>query len=183
MKQCGCCKEWKELDEFGKCSRNKDGLRHSCKACISEQQKKYISKNRDKVRAKYRRRYLRKNASKIAYRNAHREERQKEAKERSRKRNRDRYQKNADKLRVKMREYRLKNADKYKEYRTNWRKKNKAKIEAHDKLNNAIRCGLVIRKPCIICGDPKSHGHHEDYSKPLDVIWLCCMHHNKLHTK
>lgn len=36
---------------------------------------------------------------------------------------------------------------------------------------------------CSKCGKPhpKVHGHHSDYSKPLDVIWLCPSCHMKLH--
>jgi len=35
---------------------------------------------------------------------------------------------------------------------------------------------------CDICGTEENiHGHHPDYSKPLDVIWLCKSHHDKLH--
>jgi len=48
-------------------------------------------------------------------------------------------------------------------------------------VRSAIDSGKLIRQPCEICGDAKSHGHHEDYSKPLDVIWLCPQHHMDVH--
>lgn len=44
-------------------------------------------------------------------------------------------------------------------------------------LNNAIRWGKLSRLPCEICGNEKSQAHHEDYSKPLEVVWLCKPHH------
>lgn len=44
-------------------------------------------------------------------------------------------------------------------------------------LYNAMRAGKIIRMPCVICGEVKSEAHHEDYSKPLEVIWLCRKHH------
>ena len=45
-------------------------------------------------------------------------------------------------------------------------------------LNNAIRDGRIQRGPCEICGaTEKVHGHHDDYSKPLDVRWLCEQDH------
>lgn len=60
---------------------------------------------------------------------------------------------------------------------------------AMKQLKNAI-ISKKISKPniCSICGfttDNKSliHGHHEDYSKPLDVIWACRKCHIKLHKK
>lgn len=48
-------------------------------------------------------------------------------------------------------------------------------------LNQAVRRGHVERMPCEICGDAKVDGHHEDYSKPLEVMWLCRKHHTDLH--
>ena len=48
-------------------------------------------------------------------------------------------------------------------------------------VNNAIRDRRLIRLPCEICGDAKADGHYKDYSKPLDVRWLCRKHHKELH--
>ena len=47
--------------------------------------------------------------------------------------------------------------------------------------NKAYRKGIILKEPCIICGNPKAQGHHENYDKPLDVIWLCTRHHNDRH--
>ena len=62
-----------------------------------------------------------------------------------------------------------------------WRKENPEKYKAHNALNNAVRDGKIQKKPCEVCGDEKSHAHHDDYSKPLDVKWLCALHHHRLH--
>ena len=43
--------------------------------------------------------------------------------------------------------------------------------------NNALRDRRIKKTPCEICGDPNSEAHHEDYSKPLEVRWLCKPHH------
>lgn len=37
------------------------------------------------------------------------------------------------------------------------------------------------RQPCGICGDERAQAHHHDYSKPLDVTWLCAYHHAQEH--
>lgn len=55
------------------------------------------------------------------------------------------------------------------------------KIAARTMLGKAVRRGDIERKPCEVCGDPNSQGHHEDYNKPLDVQWLCQEHHLELH--
>jgi hypothetical protein len=47
-------------------------------------------------------------------------------------------------------------------------------------FGNALRDGVVLRQPCIICGE-KAEGHHPDYSRPLDVVWLCKKHHMDAH--
>src|SRR5258707_15218316 len=52
---------------------------------------------------------------------------------------------------------------------------------ARKKLENAIRRGDIVKWPCVICGAPRSEGHHWDYSKPLDVFWLCRKHHVEAH--
>ena len=55
------------------------------------------------------------------------------------------------------------------------------KVNARKLLRYAIRLGLLKQRPCAICGSVKSQGHHEDYSKPLEVIWLCQLHHSEKH--
>jgi hypothetical protein len=45
----------------------------------------------------------------------------------------------------------------------------------------ARKRGDLVPEPCILCGRTDVDGHHEDYSKPLDVIWLCRRHHVWMH--
>jgi hypothetical protein len=59
---------------------------------------------------------------------------------------------------------------------------NPDKRAAHVILGNAIRDGRIIKLPCECCSSTdRIHGHHEDYTKPIDVIWLCPRHHAALH--
>lgn len=54
-------------------------------------------------------------------------------------------------------------------------------IAAHDAVYQARRKGLLVAKPCERCGSQKVQAHHEDYSKPLEVVWLCQAHHTARH--
>ncbi len=54
------------------------------------------------------------------------------------------------------------------------------KYLAHQIVGNAIRAGELHRQPCEKCGK-KAQAHHDDYSKPLEVRWLCPKHHAEHH--
>jgi hypothetical protein len=46
----------------------------------------------------------------------------------------------------------------------------------------AIQKGLLIKKSCEVCGtNEKVEAHHDDYTKPLEVRWLCRHHHREHH--
>lgn len=61
-----------------------------------------------------------------------------------------------------------------------WRQKNPRKWAAQMILNNAIRVGKLTRELCGRCGS-KAHAHHENYDHPLEVTWLCAVHHSGRH--
>lgn len=52
---------------------------------------------------------------------------------------------------------------------------------AHAEMTKAIRSGRLIPQPCEKCGEEKVEGHHDDYSRPLSVRWLCKKHHLEAH--
>lgn len=45
----------------------------------------------------------------------------------------------------------------------------------------AIARGELIRGKCEVCGTDKTQAHHDDYSMPLEVRWLCRKHHCQEH--
>jgi len=61
-----------------------------------------------------------------------------------------------------------------------WIKRNPNKRKAHGIVQMALRSGKLHRHPCCICGS-KAQAHHEDYTKPLEVIWFCPKHHGEHH--
>ena len=62
-----------------------------------------------------------------------------------------------------------------------WIVRHPVEHRAHVAVYRAVKSGALIREPCEVCGDPKSEGHHDDYSKPLEVRWLCRKHHAEIH--
>lgn len=67
-------------------------------------------------------------------------------------------------------------------YTERFKKKFPEKAAAHRLVRRAIRSGVLIRQPCQQCGGiERIHAHHDDYTKPLDVIWLCQPCHLKHH--
>lgn len=60
-----------------------------------------------------------------------------------------------------------------------WRARNAPSAEQRLKANcrsyaNVYqRRGLLPKQPCARCGSKKAEKHHEDYTKPLEVRWLC----------
>lgn len=62
-----------------------------------------------------------------------------------------------------------------------WRAADKRRMQCHNAVARAVRSGQLVRQPCVRCGDVKSLAHHEDYDKPLDVMWLCQPCHKQRH--
>ncbi|KKL87413.1 hypothetical protein LCGC14_1934930 [marine sediment metagenome] len=62
------------------------------------------------------------------------------------------------------------------------RAKHPEKSKAHSAVQHALRTGRLTKEPCF-CGETEVEGHHEDYNKPLDVIWLCRKCHLYKHKK
>lgn len=66
-----------------------------------------------------------------------------------------------------------------------WRKADRRRGRAHNAVSRAIRSGKLIPKQCEWPGCKSEHvlAHHEDYNKPLDVVWYCQPHHKKRHAQ
>ena len=90
-------------------------------------------------------------------------------------RNRKRYALNA-------RNRRKKNPEKYRIESLKYRNKPRQKIM--NQVRWAVLTGKITKpKYCSCCGEiRKLNGHHKDYNKPLEVIWLCPACHRFLHT-
>jgi hypothetical protein len=137
------------------------------------------------ARKKYNREHRLKNLAKYTekdreYRESHRDE--------IRERNQEYRDNNRDKSRAwtakACKKWREKHgAEYYREYRTREGeiKRHAARVRVYD----AIQRGTLIRPDhCTLCGKPcKPHAHHDDYAKPLEVIWLCSPCHKQADLK
>jgi hypothetical protein len=55
--------------------------------------------------------------------------------------------------------------------------------QAYDQVALARKEGRILSQPCEVCGNPYADAHHEDYSKPLELRYLCTRHHMQYHRK
>lgn len=67
--------------------------------------------------------------------------------------------------------------------RVKWLAGNAEKRAAHIILGNAVRDGRLDKPDeCSVCGaGGRIHGHHDDYARPLDVVWCCPTCHTAIH--
>lgn len=71
------------------------------------------------------------------------------------------------------------------EIRKNWVKRNPDKVRVYQIVARAIRSGKLIKPTvCSVCNQERRiEAHHEDYAKPLDVVWVCRVHHAEVHRR
>lgn len=103
-------------------------------------------------------------------------------------RNRPNAKERAEKHKERMRLLKTEDPDKFKKHekqKANWSKKNRHKKNAHLRVQRALFNGILTRpSDCEHCEEKKQlEAHHEDYSKPLEVLWLCVECHNKRHVE
>lgn len=61
---------------------------------------------------------------------------------------------------------------------TRQREKYPERYAARQAVLVAVRSGRLVRQACVRCGNVRAQAHHHDYSKPLNVTWLCKLHHD-----
>lgn len=92
-----------------------------------------------------------------------------------------RNQKRKDYISKRNKIYQEKNPERVEAAKKRYAENNKLKRAAHIIFSNAFRSGKVKKRPCQICKTDIVEAHHFDYTKPLNVIWLCHNHHTKIH--
>lgn len=166
LKSCTKCHQQKDLSEFRKHSGRKDGLSTQCRMCASAANREHYQRNKESHRERCKE-YQQENAGKIAIRR------------------RANYRANPDLYKKMQIKYNQSPKGKLNAIRgmKAQQERNAEKVRVRRITRTAINNGTLKRLPCEVCGDPKSDAHHEDYSKPLDVKWLCRKHHFIAHGK
>jgi hypothetical protein len=68
-----------------------------------------------------------------------------------------------------------------KRVQTEWKAQFPNRRKAQNILAGAVKTNKVFKLHCIVCGSEKVEAHHPDYDRPLDVIWMCPVHHKQTH--
>lgn len=80
------------------------------------------------------------------------------------------------------RRYRNDNLDRVRALGRAWYQDHPERKKAHHEVEKAIRNGVLVRPDrCSQCGkECKPDAAHTDYTKPLDVLWLCRKCHMRM---
>lgn len=92
---------------------------------------------------------------------------------------------NKEKIKKYKKGYNKTNTKEIQEYNNRRRENNPLRYKAYTIIRDAVRSGKIIKSDtCSKCdANTKIDGHHDDYSKPLEVVWLCRQCHVDIHIK
>jgi len=168
-KRCRLCDRLKSLSEFTKNKTNRDRLKHECRSCCRIKRQKYYLANRKKEIKKVRE-WITNNYQRQL----------KISRKSARKRRR------ADPMGTKKKDEQRRqagNKERRAEINRRYYQRNKKKFRARDLARQALRKGLITKRPCKVCNSPESQMHHPDYRKAYQIEWLCSLHHGEQHQK
>lgn len=170
MKKCKTCGIEKEETEFFR--KRKTSLEGSCKKCKRQKVLDKLALNPQKYREKERIRseQRRKTDEWKEWRKDYQKRKRQDISRKSLE-----YYHSTPKVKEKQVVWRNKNRDKYRRYLRKYNEYNPLKRRAQRVLNYHVNKGNMTRPDiCFECKENcKAEAHHADYTKPLDVIWLC----------
>jgi len=151
-KECRKCESELPIDNFYKNKCTIDGYENSCKPCRLDRMAKHYIENSEEVL-------------------------ERQAKWRSENINLVR-----ERSRARSAKYNKANKEKMSEYKRKQRQQHPQRYKAQCMANNAVQAGKIKLQPCEKCGSESSvEKHHDDYSLPLSVRFLCCICHSAWH--
>lgn len=179
-KRCSGCREVQPVENFHRDCASKDGKTGRCKACAAAHYRSNRERVLEKSAAWYAKNKARKAATAAKWRAANQPRIRAAAKARK--------DANPGKSQAATERWRKANPGRSSAYGARHRARYPERAKARDAVGNAIKAGKLKRGPCEVCGiEPKRvngrsvvEAHHEDYSKPLAVRWLCHYHHRQV---
>ena len=94
------------------------------------------------------------------------------------------YENNKEQILEYVKKWQFENKDKVYKSNKKWQENNKERRYAHIKFNNYLKKFPDIKPDnCSLCGNTeiKLEAHHNNYSKPLEVVWMCRSCHIGVH--
>jgi hypothetical protein len=188
MPKCYKCKVEKEIEEFHRDRTSSSGRSYDCKACKSALRKKKRAENPEFYREQCRKSTLKNYETIRASQKKHREENREKILARRRELREPRKAEINEREKIRRKNdpnFLPKNRERYKRYYEKNKHKMRPKHEAHKMVMFAVKLGFLKRSErCEECKiQAKTEGHHEDYKKPLEVLWLCKRCHRQKHLK
>ena len=170
-KLCTGCDEMKDLVEYSRNHSKRDGHETRCKACRRSYNQTYYAAH-GAERGRERKAYYRE------YKKAHRRE--------TAEAERSRRAADPQRCRESEKRYRERNQEQIRQRAAERLLRHPARVRAKSAVDAAKKNGtLTPSSECERCGHDFSayprHAHHPDYTKPLDVEWLCALCHNRHH--
>lgn len=168
-KRCPKCEESKDVADFYRNRARHDGLSSYCKSCMNQSSAKWRKNNPD--------------------RQAEIEKRYEQAHPGRRREISERYAERHPEGRLEAgRRYVKRHPDRIAARVKRERKANPKIFKARKALTGAVERGAVLKPTsCEDCERELEarliHGHHADYSRPLDVEWLCARCHATRHPR
>lgn len=151
-KICTVCCESLDLSLFYNQKAGKHGRMARCKCCVNKKNKEWANNNRERVN-QHKRNYRDNNKEKA-------DESKQKWLSKNKNHHKDYYKRNREKLIERTKErFRL----------------NPIKVSARAAVTYAIKAGNIIKPDqCELCErHARLEAHHCDYSKKLDVMWIC----------
>ena len=178
-KICKGCKKEKFIYEFWSAPGTKDGKRGKCIECLKNENLERYKEKKEEW-SEQRKEYYRKNAEYIKKKT---KKWQQENKEKVKIYNKI-YYKNLTNKQYENALKRKREFEKTQKGRESAKKYRQGqKWIARYTFRNAIRDGKIEKKDvCSFCmSKERVEGHHADYSKPLEITWVCRKCHSALH--
>lgn len=178
MKTCKYCKIEKEEDRFP----NGKG-RYKCRDCTNEYARKLFHKHKEKFNENRRKYYETHKENQLARQKEYYKENRDEIRRKANARNKTPEER--EKANARSRKWARENKERHYKNSKRSKERNPERQLAHQSVMWALRLGFLIKPDfCSKCERKiKVEGHHTDYKKPLEVIWLCRTCHLKEHGK